>query len=44
MKAGSPKVSVVIVEPLPSENFEALKSLIKRVALRKFKELGGKVE
>ena len=33
------KVKVVVVEPMPPENLEALKILIMRVALRKFQEL-----
>jgi hypothetical protein len=33
------KITVVEVEPLPPENLEVLKELIKRAALRKLKEL-----
>ncbi len=32
-------MKVVVVEPMPAENLEALKILIMRVTLRKFQEL-----
>jgi len=34
-----PKIEVAFVEPLPPENLEVLKELVKRAALRKLKEL-----